>query len=290
MSRPLRIQYPGAVYHVTSRGNDRKEIFRDDEDRKAFLNILKESQEIYQTVLFAWVLMENHFHLILETPLGNLDQFMRRFNISYTGYFNRKYQRVGHLYQGRYKSLLVEKESYLSQLSRYIHLNPIRVKEIEPMTVAEKLKILYAYPWSTLGGYLDGKKKVPGVDYSLVLEEFGGDHPAGRQGYRKRIKEEIVQGLDLSEKIVGGNILGKDDFVRWVRRKYMAEDPNREYSGFRKIKGYKAREKILEVLSNIIYHHSDDMQAFPCMSKKNQGLKLDAAINQLFFIPFAWGR
>ncbi len=98
MSRPLRIQYPGAVYHVTCRGNERKAIFRDDQDRKTFLETLKDSREIYQVILYAWVLMENHFHLLLETPLGNLDQFMRRFNISYSGYFNRKYQRC-HLYQ-----------------------------------------------------------------------------------------------------------------------------------------------------------------------------------------------
>jgi putative transposase len=249
MSRPLRIQFPGAVYHVTCRGNDRKEIFRDDEDRRAFLDLLKESQEIYQIVLHAWVLMENHFHLVLETPLSNLDQFMRRFNISYTGYFNRKYQRTGHLYQGRYKSLLVEKESYLSQLSRYIHLNPIRMKEKESLTFAEKWKNLTSYPWSTLGGYLDKREKVPGVDYSLILEEFGGEGPAGRKAYGKRIREEIKQGLDLSGKIVGGSILGKDDFVEWVKRKYLAGVPDREYSGFRKIKGHKAKENILEVLS-----------------------------------------
>ena len=108
MSRPLRIQYPGAVYHVTCRGNERKAIFRDDQDRNTFLEMLKDSREIYQVILFTWVLMENHFHLLLETPLENLEQFLRRFNIGYTGFFNRTYQRVGHyLYQGRYKSIPV---------------------------------------------------------------------------------------------------------------------------------------------------------------------------------------
>jgi putative transposase len=246
MSRPLRIQYPGAVYHITCRGNDRKEIFRDDGDRGAFLDILRESQDIYQIVLFAWVLMENHFHLILETPLGNLDEFMRRFNISYTGYFNRKYQRAGHLYQGRYKSLLVEKESYLSQLSRYIHLNPVRIKEIEPLSFGEKWKRLYTYRWSTLKGYLDEKKKVPGVDYGLILEEFGGESPAGRKAYGKRIREDIKQEFDLSEKIVGGSILGKDDFVESVKSKV---DPDKEFSGLRKIKGHKAQENIFIMMS-----------------------------------------
>jgi REP-associated tyrosine transposase len=249
MSRPLRIQYPGAVYHVTCRGNERKEIFREDGDRPAFLAILIESQEIYQVILYAWVLMENHFHLLLETPLGNLDQFMRRFNITYTSYFNRKYQRVGHLYQGRYKSILVEKESYLSGLSRYIHLNPIRIERMKSWTPAEKIKFLSSYPWSTLAGYLNEKKKVDGVDYSLILGEFGGDHSGGRKAYRKRIGEDILGELEVFPKIVGGSILGKEDFVGWVKKNFLVKGPDREYIGARKIKGYKVRETIMEVLS-----------------------------------------
>ena len=109
MARPLRIQYPGAVYHVTCRGNEQKKIYLDDEDRKRFLHILAQSLNIYSGKLHAFVLMDNHFHLLLETQLGNLSEMMRHFNISYTGFFNRRHRRVGHLYQGRYKSILVEK-------------------------------------------------------------------------------------------------------------------------------------------------------------------------------------
>jgi putative transposase len=248
MSRPLRIQYPGAVYHVTCRGNERKAIFRDDQDRNTFQEMLKDSREIYQVILYAWLLMENHFHLLIETPLGNLDQFMRRFNISYTGYFNRKYQRVGHLYQGRYKSILVEKESYLSELSRYIHLNPIRIREMDSKTPREKMKFLTTYPWSTLGGYLEDKHKVAGVDYGLILEEFGGDNPKGRQAYLKRITEDIREELERPGKIVGQSILGNGGFIEWVKSSFMAKGPDREISGARQIKGYKARQHILEAL------------------------------------------
>jgi REP element-mobilizing transposase RayT len=120
MNRPLRIQYPGAVNHITCRGNERRDIFRDDEDRGMFLEILAGSRIIYSVRLYARVLMENHFHLLLETPLGNLNEFMRRLNITYTSFFNPRHQRVGHLYQGRYKSFLAEKENYLSALSHYI--------------------------------------------------------------------------------------------------------------------------------------------------------------------------
>ena len=113
MARALRIFYPNAVYHVTCRGNDRKNIFRDDRDRRLFLEKLKTSMEIYGVKVQAYVLMSNHFHLIVETPKANLSDFMRHFNIAYTGAYNRRHKRVGHLYQGRYKAILVDKDSYL---------------------------------------------------------------------------------------------------------------------------------------------------------------------------------
>jgi REP element-mobilizing transposase RayT len=210
--------------------------------------MLKDTLEIYQVILYAWVLMENHFHLLLETPWGNLDQFMRRFNITYTGYFNRKHQRVGHLYQGRYKSILVEKESYLSELSRYIHLNPIRVQEMDSKTPEEKMKFLYAYPWSSLSGYLDGKNKVAGVDYKLILEELGGDNPGGRQAYLKRIREDVRGELERTGKIIGGCILGREGFMDWIKENFLVQGLDREISGARKIKGYEAHQNILEVL------------------------------------------
>ncbi|MEW6187666.1 MAG: transposase [Thermodesulfobacteriota bacterium] len=248
MSRPLRIQYPGAVYHVICRGNDRKVIFREDQDRKTFVEILEDSREIYQVILYAWVLMENHFHLLVETPLGNLDRFMRRFNISYTGYFNRKYDRVGHLYQGRYKSILVEKESYLSQLSRYIHLNPIRMKEMASSTPKEKMDYLLVYPWSTLMGYLEGRYKIAEVEYGTILEEFGGDNPKGRRAYQKRITEDIREELMSPGEIVGQSILGTENFIERIKTDILGQEMDRELKGGRQLKGYKARQKVLTAL------------------------------------------
>jgi REP element-mobilizing transposase RayT len=187
MARPLRIEYPGAVYHFTCRGNEKKDIFKDNLDRESFLEILIQSQKIYQIRLFAYVLMDNHFHLLLETPLGNWGQFMRRFNITYTVYFNRTHNRVGHLFQGRYKSILVEKESYLSELSRYIHLNPLRVKKLKDKTLAEQWNYLTNYTWSSLNGYITQRAKKAFLDYSLILADFGGDTILGRRAYQKRI-------------------------------------------------------------------------------------------------------
>jgi putative transposase len=210
--------------------------------------MMMDSREIYGVILYAWVLMENHFHLLLETPLGNLEHFMRRFNISYTGYFNRKYHRVGHLYQGRYKSILVEKECYLSTLSRYIHLNPIRVKGLISRTPGEKIKFLNSYSWSTLKGYLDSKYKITGVDYKLILGEFGGDNSRGRRVYLKRITADIREKLDKPGEIVGGSIMGGEDFIGWVKENFLAPGLDKEVKGARQIKGYKARQKILGVL------------------------------------------
>jgi len=159
MARPLRIQYPGAVYHITCRGNDRKNIFRDNIDRQKLLEILVHSLMAYKVKLFSYVLMDNHFHLLIETPLGNLSEFMRQFNITYTSYYNRRHKRIGHLYQGRYKSILVDKEAYLSVLSRYIHLNPVKVRGMIKLPIEERIKKLKGYSWSSLNGCLNVNRR-----------------------------------------------------------------------------------------------------------------------------------
>ena len=131
MARPLRIEYDGALYHITSRGNERKAIFRDDEDRVGFLEALQKVNERFNWICHAYCLMNNHYHLVVETPDGNLSKGMRQLNGVYTQYFNRKHHRVGHIFQGRYKSILIEKESYLLEVSRYVVLNPVRAKAVK---------------------------------------------------------------------------------------------------------------------------------------------------------------
>jgi len=129
MARPLRIEYPGAFYHVTCRGNERKQIFQDDADRHTFLDILDASLKTFKVSLHGYVLMDNHFHLIVETPEANLGKLMQRFNTAYTIYYNRRHNRNGHLYQGRYKAILIDADEYLLELSRYVHLNPVRIRK-----------------------------------------------------------------------------------------------------------------------------------------------------------------
>jgi REP-associated tyrosine transposase len=249
MARPLRIEYPGAVYHVTGRGNERKSIFGDRVDRETFLEIMIQSKSIYEVRIFAFVLMENHFHILLETPLANLGQFMRRFNITYTSYFNRIHKRVGHLYQGRYKSILVDKESYLSELSRYIHLNPIRTKTMKNKTVEERWKYLINYPWSSLRGYLSQSSKKPFIDYSLVLGDFGGDNLQGRRAYRKRTKEDLVEGLDTKRKVIGQSILGGDQFLKRLKENFFPKKRDRECPGLTGLRRFRAEEEIVAIFS-----------------------------------------
>lgn len=130
MSRPLRIEFTGALYHATSRGDGREVIFLGDEDRYLFLDVLSEVVRGFNWAIHAYCLMDNHYHLLIETSEGNLSKGMRQLNGVYTQRFNRRHGRVGHVFQGRYKAILVQKESYLLELARYVVLNPVRARMV----------------------------------------------------------------------------------------------------------------------------------------------------------------
>ena len=225
MARPLRIFYPNAFYHVTCRGNERKNIFRDDQDRRLFLEKLKTSIEIYGVKVQAYVLMSNHFHFIIETPKANLSEFMRHFNIAYTGAYNRRHKRVGHLYQGRYKAILVDKDSYLLELSRYLHLNPIRIKRSREHNYQEQVKALERYTWSSLDGYTDVKKKIPWMTYDQVLNQVGGS----RTKYKEFVKEGMKTGYRTPwDDVEGQMVLGDKGFLQKLKGKWEKAASRRE--------------------------------------------------------------
>lgn len=161
MARPLRIEFAGALYHITSRGDRREDIYEDDNDREAFLSVLRNLCETYNWVCHAYCLMSNHYHLLVETPEANLSRGMRQLNGVYTQSFNRAHGRVGHVFQGRYKAILVEKESYLLELSRYIVLNPVR---------AGMVRLAKDWPWSSYRATI-GQVKCPvylNIDWLLA--------------------------------------------------------------------------------------------------------------------------
>lgn len=259
MARSLRIQYPGAFYHVINRGNARQPIFRDDIDRKQFLKILSQSVEIYKTVIHGFVLMENHYHLLVETPLGNLAESMRYFTITYTSYFNRRHQRVGHLFQGRYKSVLIEQEKYLAAVSQYIHLNPVKTDKLSIKPAARQLEYLRGYSWSSLPGIFSAKARHDFVEYSLVLADYGGDNADGRQAYMSNLAEGLSQDSELQKKIIGQCLLGGDDFVSHIQQKYGVRRKNREIPAVRRITRHLAPDHIIATIARGVGCEPDEL-------------------------------
>ncbi len=248
MARPLRIDYPGAYHHVINRGNNRQAIVRDNRDRERFLETLRVSVKTYAIRLHAFVLMANHFHLLLESPRGNTSEFMRRFNIAYTAQFNRRHKRTGHLYQGRFKSVLVDRDEYLSVLSRYVHLNPVRTKAWRKKDPKEQAGYVLGYPWGSLPGYVAKKKRLDFVVYDGILEEYGGDTAGGRRRYRDRVLGELGAEMDFGDKVVGQSILGSSEFVSWVRGRFLGKGREREKPGVRAVLTEVDPERLIEVV------------------------------------------
>ena len=164
MARPLRIEYPGALYHVISRGIEKKDIFQDSRDRMRFLGLLEECCERFGIIIYCYVLMSNRYHILLVTTQANLNRVMHWLNTCYASYFNYRYKRNGPLFQGRYKAILVDKDHYLLELTRYIHLNPYK---------AGIVKDPAAYRWSTYRSYW-GAKEVKWVLF-IYPAMFGKD-------------------------------------------------------------------------------------------------------------------
>jgi putative transposase len=234
---------------VMCRGNKGHNIFLDDDDRQKFLFLLSESLEIYQVILYVHVLMNNHFHLVIQTRRANLGEFMRRFNICYTGWFNYHHSTYGHLYQGRYKSLLVNCDEYLLQLSRYIHLNPVRKNTSRYVDYHKPWHALQRYQWSSLHGYLHHRKTNGFTNYDLLLEMAGG-----RRSYRRFILDGLIKGVrnpfdDVQHRI----ILGNDNFVARVKKEYMKKGSLREQPIYRNmIRSEIAPEIIISCVTDIL--------------------------------------
>lgn len=226
MARPLRIEYPGALYHVTARGNARQRIYADAQDFRAFLELLGKLSERYHWLCHAYCLMSNHYHLLLETPDGNLSVGMRQLNGIYTQTFNRRHRKVGHLFQGRYYAIVVDKDRYWLEVARYIVLNPIR---------ARMVKAVQAYPWSSYRATAGTGAGPAWLQVEALLGQFHRQRRTAQQRYRQFVREG--QGVAKPWTQLRGQVfLGDADFVRRVRMhrpgKDLKEIPRRQrYAG-----------------------------------------------------------
>jgi putative transposase len=214
MSRPLRLEYEGAFWHVTSRGNERKEIFREDRDRLLFLSLLAAAVKRFRWRLHEYCLMTNHYHLVIETPFRTLAKGMHWLNSEYVRIFNRRYERVGHLFQGRYKGILVDEQNYLDEVRRYTVLNPVRAGMV--VDPAE-------YRWSSYRAHA-GLELIPEWLHSEWLFDLHTERPKCHEMYREYVTAKIGSTESIWEKLVGQIYLGS---VEWIEemRKVIAEKP-----------------------------------------------------------------
>jgi len=201
MTRPLRIEYAGAVYHVTSRGNERKAVFRSDDDRLKFLNTLQHVNKRYNWICHAYCLMDNHYHALIETPDGNLSLGMRQLNGVYTQLFNKAHGRAGHLFQGRYKAILIQKDSHLLEVCRYVVLNPVRARMVEAPE---------EWRWGSYRATAGSEAGHPCLTTAWVLGQFGGKRAAAEREYRQFVRQGI--GKSIWHEVRGQAILGEESF------------------------------------------------------------------------------
>ena len=241
MARPLRITFPGAFYHVTSRGNERKAVFKSKRAREKFLDYLESATLRYDACIHAYCLMDNHYHLLMETPSGNLPQIMRHINGAYTTFFNVRRDRSGHLFQGRYKAILVEIDEYAKELSRYIHLNPVRAKMVE--TPEE-------YSWSSYQSYIGKQKPAEWLYRDFILGYFGKNISNAQKGYQEFVNALAFQEYDSPLKqVVSSTLLGNTDFIAYIKDNFIsAKKPDKELPALKELVQKASTQEIFEAV------------------------------------------
>ena len=236
MARPLRIEYPGALYHVTTRGNAGNRIFRSDKDREYFLNLLGFIIDRFDWLCHAWCLMDNHYHLVLETPEGNLSRGMRQLNGIYTQKYNWKYTKTGHIFQGRYKAILVDKESYLLELCRYVVLNPVR---------ANIVKSPQGWKWSSFRATAGRAKPPQWLTADWILAQFSRSRGRAQRLYRRFVMEGITKETPWKD-LKGQIFLGDKGFIKKCKR---ILDASTDLQEVPRLQRYAERPLLAELLS-----------------------------------------
>lgn len=250
MARPLRLEFENAFYHITSRGNERKDLFTDDADYDKLSSYLEHVALRYKPIVYCHCFMRNHYHLLLETPQPNLSRLMRDLNGSYTIYFNRRHKRSGHLFQGRYKAILVDKESYLLELSRYIHLNPVR---------AGITKFPEEYKYSSAGYFFSARKSPFWLNTELILSQFGNNKKNAREQYRKFVYQGIADEKDPLKGVYANTILGSAGFVNQIKSDFLSKrDIAEDISCSKTLRSAKNLSEIAEL---VLKYYNTDLDA-----------------------------
>ena len=234
MARPLRIEYDGALYHVTSRGNERKAIFKHDGDRKMFLDMLAQVNKRFHWICHAYCLMDNHYHLVIETPDGNLSKGMRQLNGIYTQAYNKRHARVGHLFQGRFKGILVQKDSHFLEVCRYVVLNPVRAKTISHPR---------HYKWSSYQATAGIAYAHPSLTADEILGHFGQRRAAAPEKYREFIQDGI-DSRSIWEELEAQSLLGVEGFAEGLRHLVAEKQQMREIPKGQRFAGRPTLEKL----------------------------------------------
>jgi REP element-mobilizing transposase RayT len=236
MARPLRVLIPGGWYHVFGRGWERRPIFSDDRDREHFIELLERLSETYRFIIHGYALMENHCHLIIQTPDANLSRGMQWFNTSYSAWFNARHARVGSLWQGRYRDVVIEDGAWALELSVYVHLNPIRIAGLgldkngrvlegqgfrvaTAEQVSERLQRLRSYRWSSYRAYAGYVEAPSWLTTGELLKRAHGDPRNQRSAYRETVKTRLTYGVDATacERLRDVIAIGSAEFARRIR-------------------------------------------------------------------------
>ncbi len=241
MARPLRVEYPGALYHVMSRGNGYQNIYKEDKDRLLFLEMIQDAVELHNLIVHAYCLMDNHYHLLIETPDGNLSKAMRDINGNYTQSFNARHKTVGHLMQGRYKAFVIEKDTYLLAVSRYIVLNPVRD------SLCDHPK---KWKWSSYQ-HTAGTSKCPEwLHTDWILSLFGDERKEAQKQYRKFVMDGIAADNPYND-LTNGFILGSPQYVHWIWENHTnGSEQLKEYPREQRIVGRPTLDEIFEGVSS----------------------------------------
>ncbi len=247
MTRPWRIEFEGAYYHILSRGNERRNIFSDNDDRVLFLETLGRMSDRFEVEVYAYVLMDNHYHLLLKTNKPNISKSMQWFGTTYTRQYNIKHKRNGHLFQGRFKNFLIENDEYLMLLSCYIHRTPLR---------AGIVKRLADYSWSSYPIYAYGKKSPEWLLTKPILSLL--DTKDKYMAYRKMVQDYSWEEKRIWEDFRHGLFLGSQKFIDRIKSKYLSENPDVEIPQKRQVLRDTNPEKILKKAAKVLKCDTDD--------------------------------